>query len=458
MSNITSSPYIVSNWVEGHNFYGRKELCRTLTSTQERCIYLVGMRRIGKTSILKRLAEMLSPYGLYCDLMQTAVQGVEHGVMDEARLVRLLRRELSRQVERKDQTDQTGQIVLTDRRELLRVSRPAWDSNEQSLVTWLEEVSWAWEELGITVTLLWDEAEMLRRLPSSTLMGLRAVFQHSKSLRIIVCASKGLAALNDHWREADVSPFLFGFKTYYISGMSDEDARLLISQRGQVEASPAVVAAIHRLTGNHPFLLQTLCDRLYQQGTLREPRQQDSMVEPMMADLFRIDVAHLSPGEQHILFTLARHGPLESSTVQQYTSLSQAVLQNFLHGMAQLGYARSDGGSVWSVGNEFLAQWLRLYPVQADSAITDQASLEVVGAEPAAEREGIAPPALDEPLSEREDEVLQLLARGRRNPEIARALMISENTVKAHLKSIYRKLGVGDRVRAVNRARELGLV
>jgi DNA-binding CsgD family transcriptional regulator len=281
--------------------------------------------------------------------------------------------------------------------------------------------------------------------------------QHSKSLRIIICASKGLAALNDHWREADVSPFLFGFKTYYISGMSDEDAELLISQRGQVQASAAVVAAIHKLTGNHPFLLQTLCDRLYQHGTLREPRPQDSMVEPMMADLFRIDVAYLSPGEQHILFTLARHGPLESSAVQQYTGLPIAVLQNFLHGMARLGYVRTDGAGVWSVGNEFLAQWLRLYPVQTDSAITDQASLEVVGAEPA-ELASSTVPVLDEPLSEREDEVLQLLARGRRNPEIARALMISENTVKAHLKSIYRKLGVGDRVRAVNRARELGLV
>jgi DNA-binding NarL/FixJ family response regulator len=133
------------------------------------------------------------------------------------------------------------------------------------------------------------------------------------------------------------------------------------------------------------------------------------------------------------------------------------VLQNFLHGMARLGYVRSDGAGVWSVGNEFLAHWLRLYPVQTDSAITDQASLEVVGAEPIAALESSTPP-LDEPLSEREYEVLQLLARGRRNPEIARALMISENTVKAHLKSIYRKLGVGDRVRAVNRARELSLV
>ncbi|HVB11328.1 MAG TPA: response regulator transcription factor, partial [Bacillota bacterium] len=51
-------------------------------------------------------------------------------------------------------------------------------------------------------------------------------------------------------------------------------------------------------------------------------------------------------------------------------------------------------------------------------------------------------------LSTREEEVLRLLSRGATNKEIAAALDISENTVKAHLKSILRKLGVGNRVEA----------
>ncbi len=454
---MNTSPYIVSNWVEGYNFYGRADLCQALTASHERCIYLVGTRRIGKTSLLKRLASMLSPYALYCDLMQTASQGAEHGGLDEARLVRLLRRELSRQVDYREQTDKTDQIVLVDRREPLRISRPAWDSREQGLITWMEEVSWAWEELGITVTLLWDEAEMLRRLPASTLMGLRAVLQHSKSLRLIICASKGLAALNDHWRETDVSPFLFGFKTYYISILHEQEANDLISQRGQVQVAPAVAATIQATTGNHPFLLQTLCDRLYRNGTLREPQPQDVLVDPMMADMFRMDVAHLSPGEQSILSALARHGPMSSSTMQQHSNLPTAVLHSFAQGMQQLGYLSIREDGQWSLGNDFFAQWLRFYPLQATSAITDRASLEVVDAETAA-RQPLPAASLDEPLSEREQEVLRLLARGRRNPEIARALVISENTVKAHIKSIYRKLGVGDRVKAVNRARDLSLL
>jgi len=51
-------------------------------------------------------------------------------------------------------------------------------------------------------------------------------------------------------------------------------------------------------------------------------------------------------------------------------------------------------------------------------------------------------------LSTREQEVLRLLARGATNKEIALALEISENTIKAHLKSVLRKLGVGNRVEA----------
>jgi DNA-binding NarL/FixJ family response regulator len=51
-------------------------------------------------------------------------------------------------------------------------------------------------------------------------------------------------------------------------------------------------------------------------------------------------------------------------------------------------------------------------------------------------------------LSVREQEVLRLLSQGSTNKEIAQALEISENTVKAHLKSILRKLGVTNRVEA----------
>jgi LuxR family maltose regulon positive regulatory protein len=69
---------------------------------------------------------------------------------------------------------------------------------------------------------------------------------------------------------------------------------------------------------------------------------------------------------------------------------------------------------------------------------------------------GDRPAGLPEPLSEREREVLRLLATEMSGPEIARLLVVSLNTVRTHTKRIYTKLGVNSRRAAVVRAQELG--
>ena len=63
-----------------------------------------------------------------------------------------------------------------------------------------------------------------------------------------------------------------------------------------------------------------------------------------------------------------------------------------------------------------------------------------------------------EPLRARELEVLQLLAAGRSNQEIAEELIVSVGTVRWHLKNIYGKLDVHSRTQAIARARALGLI
>jgi LuxR family maltose regulon positive regulatory protein len=68
-----------------------------------------------------------------------------------------------------------------------------------------------------------------------------------------------------------------------------------------------------------------------------------------------------------------------------------------------------------------------------------------------------ARPALIEPLTRRQREVLRLLVEGLSAPEIAQELVVAPSTVRSHLKAIYRKLEVHGRHEAVERARALGL-
>ena len=87
------------------------------------------------------------------------------------------------------------------------------------------------------------------------------------------------------------------------------------------------------------------------------------------------------------------------------------------------------------------------------------------GSEPAEPEAAAAPPAprsavseLAEPLSQREQEVLELINQGLANKDIAGKMSVAPATVKAHIRNLYGKLSVGRRTEALARARELGLL
>jgi DNA-binding NarL/FixJ family response regulator len=81
--------------------------------------------------------------------------------------------------------------------------------------------------------------------------------------------------------------------------------------------------------------------------------------------------------------------------------------------------------------------------------------IEEISQRPA--QQGAAPEAL-ESLTQRELEVLQLMARGLSNHEIAQELFVSDTTVKTHVGRVLMKLGLRDRVQAVVLAYESGVV
>lgn len=153
-------------------------------------------------------------------------------------------------------------------------------------------------------------------------------------------------------------------------------------------------------------------------------------------------------GERQLLGALANRGQLTPMTAALRTSLTIEEASGMLEDLAVKGYveARAYDG--------VLAYALR----DKDHSEISQPSEQKTGKSLSDSPEESPDDALDESLSERELEVLRLLASGRSNKEIAGDLFLALGTVKNHTSNAYRKLGAANRAEAVARARRLGLL
>jgi len=109
--------------------------------------------------------------------------------------------------------------------------------------------------------------------------------------------------------------------------------------------------------------------------------------------------------------------------------------------MARLLYQLAEGG----LEPVYLARVLAAFD---ESAMDD----------PLKSKESVSTTLMVEPLTQRELEILKLLNAGQSNQEIAQALVISPLTVKRHASNIYTKLGVSGRLKAVTKAKALGIL
>jgi ATP/maltotriose-dependent transcriptional regulator MalT len=148
--------------------------------------------------------------------------------------------------------------------------------------------------------------------------------------------------------------------------------------------------------------------------------------------------------EKELLGALEERGELTPATAAMRTSLTVDEASKMLEELARKGHLEThpeEGVAAYSLGEpDRRALPGGDFPLHAK-----------------AEANG-APTRLEDPLSERELEVLNLLASGKTNSEVAGDLFVSVGTVKSHTSNIYRKLGARNRAEALTRARELGLI
>ena len=149
--------------------------------------------------------------------------------------------------------------------------------------------------------------------------------------------------------------------------------------------------------------------------------------------------------EKELLEALEEGGELTPATAAMRTSLTVDEASKMLEELARKGHLETqteEGAAAYSLSE-------RRRQALPDGDLTS--SLAQSGTHETSTR-------LEDPLSERELEVLTLLASGKTNSEVAGELFVSVGTVKSHTGNIYRKLGARNRAEALARARGLGLI
>jgi DNA-binding NarL/FixJ family response regulator len=190
-------------------------------------------------------------------------------------------------------------------------------------------------------------------------------------------------------------------------------------------------------------------------GQAANGREALHMVEALQPDVVLMDVR--MPEMDGVAATQAISASFPDTGVIILTTFED---DEFVFGGLEAG---ARGYLLKDISSEEMAQAIR--KVAAGEALIQPSITRKVLAEfsrlaTAAEKSANKPlqPALVEPLTEREQEVLSALANGLSNREIAQQLVITEGTVKNHVSSLITKLEVRDRTQAVLKAQELGLI
>jgi hypothetical protein len=341
-------PYIVGRWVRDRNHYGRQRLFTYLLNTSDSAVWVVGSRRIGKTSLLRQLEFLTdSPDSdlvpLFWDMQGCANSG-----------------------------DLSFELYLAiedaaERFESLGVSLANFEGLDALVI--LRRLGRTLAGAGKTLLLLIDEAEVLiniARTEAPWLARLRKVLQDGHQ-RTILTSTKLLAQLNEITADWDTSPFLFGFSMVNLWSLDQEASGSLITQQQSghpLAVDPSLLDEILEQTNRHPYLLQYLCQRLYVEQPdgrrgLRPVTDEDLEPDHLLAGFFLIDFQHLTGLERRILLQVAEHTVIaEPDLLHNLRDQSPERVRTFLWGMEKLGYVRQVIGQ-WAVGNEYLRRWLK---------------------------------------------------------------------------------------------------
>jgi predicted transcriptional regulator len=341
------NPFIAGSWVRGDNFFGRASILRDVLESERDSLWVIGARRLGKTSLLKELEYRVlqnpqTPFvPLYWDLQGSAdARGLADGLLGSVEDSEAFRRATDIGIE-----DLEGHSVADMLTTLVRRTvRSGW-----------------------RLLLLIDEAEeflTVARADAAVLPRLRKIFQKGAEVRTVLTATRRLAQLDERTDFAS-SPFLQGFiPPLYLTPLAPDEARALLA-RGRF--GDEEVARIQERTANHPFLVQLIGSRLFESRDVAATLDQVADDE-MVANFFSVDFQTLEPRERALLEEVAREGPRSRRELALRTTETEEALEPALFSLKVMGYL-SLIDERYRLGNWFFERWLRrVTPAKASEA------------------------------------------------------------------------------------------
>jgi DNA-binding winged helix-turn-helix (wHTH) protein len=340
----TVVPFVVGQWVRRENFYGRAAVIDEVLGGNRNWLWLLGTRRIGKTSVLKQLEHLalnspdLGFLPVFWDLQGADRPEELHLDFADALL------------DAEERLEQVG-IGLTEVR-----ADDCFDSLGRLRRKLLAK--------DLRLLLLCDEVEeliQLNRQDPSILRKLRRALHSRDGIRSVLASSSRLWQLAQ--TDEDTSPFLDGFTPpLAIGSLDDAAARQLIRQSQLPEtAHPSFsddeVERIRRQCGNHPYQIQLLCRRALDRGDL------DKAIEEVAHDravsfFFSVDYELRSDMERTILRFLADQPGASLEEISSNTEDSSDAVKISLSTLYQLGLIERDSEGPHKIASDFLRRWL----------------------------------------------------------------------------------------------------
>lgn len=324
------NPFSAGRWVSGPGFFCRQELIRGLLTSNEACDWVIGKRRIGKTSLLRQIEALINGekdrgFALFWDIQGSYDAG---GLTDS--LIDAIEDSRDQFPEKWEETQFKTDERLPCGQILKRLSR-------------------AFHGQGGRLTLLIDEAEEFMTIGKQSpdvLSRLRKFFQSSHHVHTIISSTPRLEQLHKTI-EINTSPFLHGFHAAYLGNLTRQGCVDLLKTG---ISKDEIIESILARTDCNPFEAQLFAKHYFERPDL-ERVALHLEANPSLTQVIEVNFDLLTVEEQDLLKDV-----FSGKTKRNQFDDTEKVLAAK---MIQLGYLELEQEGELRVGSYFQKRWLQ---------------------------------------------------------------------------------------------------